>query len=68
MRAYPINSKGEKIGESKCFSAEQWERMQKIKGLAWREEIIVKTEVTELIEFKPRSVKKRKTNKNKNEE
>jgi hypothetical protein len=70
MRAYPINSKGEKTGESRCFSAEVWHKMKKHYGekLMWREEYEQQQkEPVHLIEFRPRATK-RKTNKNQNEE
>jgi hypothetical protein len=69
MRAYPINEKGERIGEAKCFSAEQWAKMQQIKGLRWVVEDQPKKEKEVELIFKPRSIKpKSKKGGTKNEE
>lgn len=35
-RAYPINEKGEQIGEVRPFSDLAWEKLSKMKDLRWK--------------------------------
>ena len=35
--AYPTNKKGDPIGGERAFTLAQWERMQKIPNLRWKE-------------------------------
>lgn len=72
VRAYPIDIEGQRIGETKSFSDEQWRVLSALKGCRWAIDMCdTKKEIVELLavreeiaeetkeEYQPRAKRKR---------